>query len=113
MWQDDDFTDNNEIEHFERIESIYDLPDTITPSYSSKSRQASHWASVGAVVSTLLDGTALSIPYAFALMGWAAGIVMTILIALLTAFSNHLIITLSKKLKVPSLSEVTEKICGS
>ena len=93
-------------------ESLSELPDYFIPSFSNKLRKSSHFQSVFKIISTLIDGTSLSLPYAFAKMGFGISLLVVALVAFTTYFTLTCILTLSKKLNAASYSDIVDKVHG-
>ncbi len=91
---------------------ISDLPDHLIPEYDSVNRQSSIGVGIFNIIATLIDGTALSVPYAIFKCGLLVGIAFLLLGYYTTLASCRLIIILSRKLQAASLSEIIDKTLG-
>ena len=76
--------------------SLYlrDLVDHYNPTFSSVTRRSTMLAAVFNIISTLLDGTVLSLPFAFSKCGVGIGLLLLVAVAILTYFSLILITTM-------------------
>jgi len=65
------------------------------------------------IIATLIDGTALSLPYAIAKCGLVVGIGVVLLAYQTTLLSCRLIVVLSRKVHAASISGIVDQILGS
>ena len=72
--------------------ALSDLVDHYNPPYMSSKRKSTTLSATFNIISTLLDGTVLSLPFAFAKCGVLMGILLLGVVALLT-YSSLIVIT--------------------
>lgn len=93
--------------------TVESLPDFLIPPASSLSRKSSTAAGVFNIIATLIDGTALSLPYAMSKCGVAMGTFLLLFSYQVTLLSCRIIVTLSRKTCCSSLSEIVDTVLGS
>mmetsp|Transcript_48428 Transcript_48428/g.94654 ORF Transcript_48428/g.94654 Transcript_48428/m.94654 type:complete len:508 (+) Transcript_48428:262-1785(+) len=96
---------------------VYDdgAPRTISlfePSFDSRERNGSVFSAVFNLLSSMVGGGTLSLPYAFYKTGLVTGIIIMIIMALAADFSVYALISCSRKTGVNSLEEVTSEAFG-
>ena len=104
--------DNKRSSYHDNNRFISDLPDHLIPEFDSVNRKSSIGVGIFNIIATLIDGTALSVPYAIYKCGLLVGILFLILGYYTTLASCRLIIILSRKLQAASLSEIIDKTLG-
>ena len=73
---------------------IQNLPDYFNPQFSAKSRVSTNATATFNIVSTLLDGTVLSLPYAFSKCGIFLGLGVLVIVSIATYVSLIVITSL-------------------
>lgn len=73
---------------------LENIADHFNPSFNAKSRRSSKETATFNIIATMLDGTVLSLPYAFAKCGVITGMILLIFVASATYISLINITTL-------------------
>jgi len=89
---------------------LSDLVDHYNPPYTSTKRRSTTLSATFNIISTLLDGTVLSLPFAFAKCGVWMGIILLVSVALLTYSSLIVITTLVRTSKLIVIQEFKNRI---
>ena len=85
---------------------IYDPP------FNANSRRSTQIVAIFNLLSTIVGGGTLSLPYAFSKCGWLVGSLLTIVSVIISLISLETLCNLSRKLGCSSYSEVMEKSIG-
>jgi amino acid permease len=91
---------------------VEDMPDTFNPPYNSISRRSTQTVATFNLLSTIVGGGTLSLPYAFSKCGYMGGSILVVISICISIISLQTLCILSRKLGSSKYAEVMERAIG-
>lgn len=95
-----------------KARTLDELPDAYSPAFDSPLRESSSWVATFNLLSTILGGGALSLPYAFCKCGWLGGLLVLAFSVQISTVALALLCTLARKLGCATYSDILLKSLG-